>query len=688
MKKILPLIIIACLVISGFGAGALINENEKHTIQKIGDRGNEFTHTIIGEFGTATWCGYCKYAHGALKNIYEGGWHPFYYVSLVCDVNTHAYERAINELGLTGYPTVYFDGGYNAVVGAGSVEGAQASYNSSIVDCGERDVNDVDIDLDVTWNGNAEMDISVTINNNEESTYNGHLHVYVTEIVTSMNWIDSGGIPYTFPFLDYAFNEDISISSGGIWQDSINWDGHDYDNGYGDDFGGITYGNIMVIGAIFVSDENYADDVTGYRIGDNDAPNTPSNPDPEDGDTDIIVETDISWTCTDPDYDVLSYDIYFGDNSNPPLVATDHVGTTYNPGLLDFDTKYYWKIVAKDEQGGSTSGPIWDFTTRGNDPPNTPSNPNPEDEETGVPINTCISWTCDDPDGDDVTYDIFFGKYGEDLTLVSSNQSGTSYCPEDVLEFETRYDWYIIAWDVYGYSTVGPTWYFITEENLAPNTPSNPDPPDGETDVSIEKLLRWTGGDPNQGDKVRYDVYFGKNSPPPLVVENILNTAYDPGTMDLDTTYYWQIVSEDSQGLTTNGPIWSFTTEKEPNEPPTAPDIDGPNKGKAKVELCWTFHSDDPNGDQLKYFIDWGDGSKEETDYYSACTPVEACHIYEEEGKYTIKASAQDEKEFESGESTFEVLIPRARTIYHLFVLKLYERLLNVFPILRNLLGL
>ncbi|UCF49357.1 MAG: hypothetical protein JSU91_06300, partial [Thermoplasmatales archaeon] len=641
----------------------------------------------FAELGTATWCGYCQYAHGALKNIYAGGWHPFYYVSLVDDVNVHAEDR-IDELVISGFPTVWFDGGYKTNVGAGSVESAQALYNTSLISCGEREVFDIDIDLDVTWNGDAEMDIYVTIDNNEDSSYSGHLHVYVTEIQSSMGWTDTGGYLYTFPFLDYAFNQDITISSGGTWSNSKNWDGDNYNNGYGDDFGGISYGNIMVIGTVFDDEEEYVDDTTGYRVGNNADPYTPSNPDPEDGDTEIIVETDLSWICSDPDFDVLSYDIYLGESSDPPLIATDIPGRTYTPGLLDFSTKYYWKIVANDPQGGSTTGPVWDFTTRSNDAPNSPSNPNPANGASDIPINTCLSWTCEDPDGDDVTYDVYFGKNGEDLILVSSNQTSKSYCPGDILEFETRYDWKIIAWDEYGYSTVGTTWYFITEENLPPNTPSEPNPADGETDVPIEKLLRWTGGDPNEGDKVYYDIYFGTSNPPPLVVENTLQNAYDPGTMELDTTYYWQIVSEDSSGATTDGPIWHFITESEPNQKPTPPDIDGPSNGKTGTELCWTFHSDDPDNHDVKYIIDWGDGNTEETDYYQSCTPVEVCHTYAEEGTYIIKARAEDTKEAQSDESTFDVKIPRTRLVLHQILFKFYDRLFNMFPIIRNLFGL
>jgi hypothetical protein len=692
MKKIIPLLVLGILVISSYSAVAVNDKNEKEIFEKIenvrdGNKGNVYSHTILGEFSTATWCGHCWKAHGALINIYAGQWHPFYYISLVDDENTHAASRN-DELGVSGYPTVFFDGGYRSDVGAGSVESAQNAYNGSIEYCADKEVNDVDIDLDVTWNGNAEMDIDVSIDNNENYSYSGHLHVYVTEIVSSMGWEDTSGALYTFPFLDYAYNQDISISSGGTWQDSKIWDGHDYNNGHGEDFGDISYGNIMIIATVFNSSDDYADDTTGYRIGDNDAPNTPSDPDPENGDTDIIVETDISWKCDDPDYDVLSYDVYFGDSSNPPLVASDVAGTSYNPGLLDFNTKYYWKIVAKDTQGASTAGPTWYFTTKDNNAPNSPSDPDPENGETDIPINTCIKWTGDDPDGDDVTYDVYFGKHGEDLLLVSSNQTSKKYCPDEVLEFETQYDWKIIVWDIYGYSTVGPAWYFTTEANAPPYTPSEPDPEDGETDVPIEKLLRWTGGDPNAGDVTYYDVYFGTSNPPPLVEEGIRQSAYDPGILELDTTYYWQIISEDTQGEITTGPIWQFTTEEEPNQNPSPPDIDGPPQGSAGTELCWTFHSDDPDNNDVRYIIDWGDGNNTETDYYGQCNPIEVCHTYLLEGTYIITAIAEDTKEARSDESIFEVIIPRTRATYQQIFLRIFERVIELFPILKNVFGL
>jgi len=81
-----------------------------------------------------------------------------------------------------------------------------------------------------------------------------------------------------------------------------------------------------------------------------------------------------------------------------------------------------------------------------NNPPNTPSNPSPLDGATGVDTGASLSWTGDDPDGDPVTYDVYFGTTNPPTMKVSTNQSGTTYDP-DTLDYEETYYWQIIAWD-------------------------------------------------------------------------------------------------------------------------------------------------------------------------------------------------------------------------------------------------
>jgi hypothetical protein len=97
--------------------------------------------------------------------------------------------------------------------------------------------------------------------------------------------------------------------------------------------------------------------------GGNNPPDQPTNPNPADGAVNQPTSLTLTWDCTDPDGDPLTYDVYFGETNNPPLVSGSQTNTSYNPGQLNNNTTYYWKIVAEDNQGASTAGPQWNFTT-------------------------------------------------------------------------------------------------------------------------------------------------------------------------------------------------------------------------------------------------------------------------------------------------------------------------------------
>ena len=96
--------------------------------------------------------------------------------------------------------------------------------------------------------------------------------------------------------------------------------------------------------------------------------------------------------------------------------------------------------------------------------------------------------------------------------------------------------------------------------NNPPNTPSNPSPANHATGVSINADLSWTGGDPDTGDTVTYDVYFGTSAAPPLVCNDQARTTYDLDTLSDNTKYYWKIVATDNHEASTTGPLWDFTT--------------------------------------------------------------------------------------------------------------------------------
>ena len=77
----------------------------------------------------------------------------------------------------------------------------------------------------------------------------------------------------------------------------------------------------------------------------------------------LFGKTVLSWSGGDPDGDPVTYDVYFGtDSIAPPYVATVH-DTLYQPGRLNWDTTYYWYIVAKDDKGLTSTGSLWHFST-------------------------------------------------------------------------------------------------------------------------------------------------------------------------------------------------------------------------------------------------------------------------------------------------------------------------------------
>jgi hypothetical protein len=211
-------------------------------------------------------------------------------------------------------------------------------------------------------------------------------------------------------------------------------------------------------------------DISAYEFttgggGGNNPPYQPTNPNPANGSINQPVNLTLTWSCTDPDGDPLTYDVYFGTNNNPPLASTNQSNASFNPGQLDNSTTYYWKIVAKDNQGATTTGPVWNFSTEtaggGNNPPNQPSNPNPANGAIDQSVNLILSWSCTDPDGDPLTYDVYLGT-SNNPPLASSNQSNASYNPGQ-LNNSTTYYWKIVAKDNQSATTSGPVWNFSTE---------------------------------------------------------------------------------------------------------------------------------------------------------------------------------------------------------------------------------
>src|SRR5206468_10415100 len=93
-------------------------------------------------------------------------------------------------------------------------------------------------------------------------------------------------------------------------------------------------------------------------------PATPSAPSPASGTTAVAPTTRMTWTASR----ATSYDVRFGTTNPPQLVANALTTAVYSPIGMIGNTTYFLQVTAHNTSG-TTSGPLWSFTTAS--PPST-----------------------------------------------------------------------------------------------------------------------------------------------------------------------------------------------------------------------------------------------------------------------------------------------------------------------------
>ncbi len=331
----------------------------------------------------------------------------------------------------------------------------------------------------------------------------------------------------------------------------------------------------------------------------NDLPHAQNDTATTDEDTAVII--DVLANDIDPDNDTLT--ITGTTDPSHGVAQNNNNNITYIP-----DADYYgndsFTYTIDDGYGGTDSAHVFISIKQINDPPITPYDPTPANNSQNINIHTTLRWKSGDKDGDNVTYDVYFGT---SITppLVSEHQTNTSYEPPS-LDYATTYYWRIVACDIHNTTSTGPRWQFSTKDsNSPPRKPYDPAPRIHQQNVPLNVTLTWRGGDPDPGDIVTYDIYFGNTTPPTLLKTGHPNTSYTPSQQLLyNTDYYWKIIAWDDHGASTPSDLWDFTTMLEPNDPPYIPREPTPahNATNVSIHTRVSWLGGDPDGNNTVWY--------------------------------------------------------------------------------------
>jgi len=320
----------------------------------------------------------------------------------------------------------------------------------------------------------------------------------------------------------------------------------------------------------------------------------------------------LTWT---PGFGAMLHTVYFGDDYDTIANAaggTSQGSTTFNPGPLETEKTYYWR-VDEFEAGGTHKGDVWSFTTAkiggglraeyyhwsGDYPP---SEPFQVFVMTEIVPEIDFNWGEGSPNALVNTNNFacrFTGEveaaFTETYTFCVTTDDGQRlwvdgqpiidmWVEQGMVEHRGTID--LVAGQRYSielweYENAGGAGCELRW--LSPSTPKQivpqaalsppvramgPSPANGATGTKMTPILKWGAG----VSAVSHEVYFGtdadavanadKSSPEYKGTKALGDESYDPGKLAWFTQYFWRIdeVNDLNPDSPWTGNLWSFTT--------------------------------------------------------------------------------------------------------------------------------
>ncbi|MCF7797783.1 MAG: T9SS type A sorting domain-containing protein [Lentisphaeria bacterium] len=283
----------------------------------------------------------------------------------------------------------------------------------------------------------------------------------------------------------------------------------------------------------------------------------------------------------DPD-DVLTYRLYLGTTIEDFARVYEGTDTTWTPAesLLD-NSSYYWMVSAVDPSGDTVEnidGASHFYLNAENEAPSVVELVTPTDNSVEVVLTPEFYWeAATDPDpGDTLMYDLLIAVD----TVMTDPQIITTPDHEWILETPLmdngEYYWQVITRDLAGLETASEVYRFWTNTELEPPNPFELlSPPDMAQGLTTTPAFIWeTATDNDPRDYAVYTLMVAEDSAFVSIVltaEALTDTVFTPSEgLSENTRYWWKIIAMDTDSLTTESPVQTFTVGYVATEPEAA----------------------------------------------------------------------------------------------------------------------